>query len=164
MRSIGEILDTIKRHKGLKADADLARLFGKPRSTISMWRKRGNMPYKEVAALCERENISGAWLFAGQIPVEYKQVDDQKVLVVAEGPGLYKKDVEKETDLREIVAAVTEIMGSDDETTKAALKMNVVAFKQAIYNRKEVAGLKRDLEAIKKVLNPVDCPTDAKEE
>lgn len=72
MRSIGEILEIIKENKGLKTDADLAKLFKVKSHTVSTWRKRGTIPYESIVAMCEREEIDLTWLLLGEERAVYK--------------------------------------------------------------------------------------------
>lgn len=66
MREVDAILDRIKTLKGLKSDVELASIFDVARSTVSNWRQRGSIPYKEIVSLCEHENIDLADVFIGE--------------------------------------------------------------------------------------------------
>jgi phage repressor protein C with HTH and peptisase S24 domain len=92
MRTAEEVLDKLVELKGLKNDAALARLFGVKANTVTSWRKRNSIPYKEIVALCEREGIPIGWLLTGQIVAKYEVIGGQRVLKATDEPGLYKQD------------------------------------------------------------------------
>lgn len=100
MRTVNEILDKIKQIKGLKSDAGLAQLLNVKPSTVANWRARKTLPFENIVAFCEDENINISWLLTGQITTQYIDVDGQKVLTTAKEHGLYKKE-EKPLILRE---------------------------------------------------------------
>lgn len=68
-RSASEVLDEIRRLKGLGSDAALGELFGVKQSTVSSWRARNSLPYEEIIVFCVRENISTDNLLIHQGPV-----------------------------------------------------------------------------------------------
>ncbi len=68
-RSASEVLDEIRRMKGLGSDAALGEVFGVRQSTVSSWRARNSLPYEEIIAFCVRENISTDNLLLHQGPV-----------------------------------------------------------------------------------------------
>lgn len=57
MRTVNEILDEIKKLKGLKTDTALAALFNVKPNTVSNWRKRNTLPYEQIVSHCEKENM-----------------------------------------------------------------------------------------------------------
>jgi phage repressor protein C with HTH and peptisase S24 domain len=57
MRTVNEILDEIKKLKGLKTDTELAGLFYVKPNTVSNWRKRNTLPYEQIITFCEKENV-----------------------------------------------------------------------------------------------------------
>lgn len=65
MRSANEIIDEIRRIKGLSSDTALGALFGVKQSTVASWRTRNSIPYEEIIAFCVREDISTDQLFIG---------------------------------------------------------------------------------------------------
>jgi hypothetical protein len=165
MVEVQSILDAIKGAKGIRSNVDLAPLLGVTPNTVSTWKIRKAIPRKSLAWFCKQEHIDIAILFE-----RGEWVKDEGYMgatMMVERPPAYQIPANlcagPPEGLRELVEAVVEIMTSEDETTKAALKMNVVAFRQAVNNTKEITNLKRDMEAIKKVLHPQDCSTDAKE-
>ena len=68
-RSACEILDEIRRMKGLGSDAALGELFGVRQSTVSSWRTRNSLPYEEIIAFCIKERLSTDCLFLLKAPV-----------------------------------------------------------------------------------------------
>jgi transcriptional regulator with XRE-family HTH domain len=153
--SLGKRIREFRESKGLKV-AHFAAKVGVSGGTLSDIENENTSPHAEtLEKLIRNTDIDPAWLFE-------KETWPGQTRDRVTG---YKFDLAAVPyESRELVNAVVEIMASEDETTKAALKMNVAAFKEAVYNKGEVKALRRDLEAIKKVLNPSDCPTDVKEE
>jgi hypothetical protein len=49
---VGFVLDNVKAVAKIRTDAELADVLGVPTSTVSTWRKRKTVPYKEVALFC----------------------------------------------------------------------------------------------------------------
>lgn len=64
MRSASEILDEIRRLKGLESDTALGAIFGVKQSTVASWRARSSLPYEEIIAFCDREGVSTDELFS----------------------------------------------------------------------------------------------------
>lgn len=73
MRSINFILDSIKVLKGLKTDAQLARLFSVKPNVLSTWRSRNTVPYKELIAFCEQEGLNLSAILSGKGPLRYEK-------------------------------------------------------------------------------------------
>ncbi len=92
MRSVDEILDKIKELQGFKKDAELADFFGVSRSAVASWRGRQNLPYGDIVAFCEREQVNLSWLLTGQLTTKYIDVEGQKVLTIAQEQGTYKAE------------------------------------------------------------------------
>jgi transcriptional regulator with XRE-family HTH domain len=65
--------------------------------------------------------------------------------------------------IQELLAAAAEILLSDDEIIKTALKTNIVAFRHAISCDKDIKVLKREVEALKTIINPIEPPGGVKE-
>ena len=90
MRTVDEILDKLKRLKGFKNDAELARALGVQPNTVSTWRSRKAMSYDSVIQFCEQEGIDVQLVLTGQILAHYVEIDGQKVLTEFKEPGVYK--------------------------------------------------------------------------
>lgn len=73
-RSASEILDEIRRIKGLGSDAALGEIFGVRQSTVSSWRARNSLPYEEIISFCIKAGISTDSLFLNQGPVKITKV------------------------------------------------------------------------------------------
>lgn len=68
MLSITEILEIIKNLEGLSKDTEIAAIFKVRQSMITMWRKRGTIPYEMLIHYCEERNIDPLWLLTGTGP------------------------------------------------------------------------------------------------
>jgi transcriptional regulator with XRE-family HTH domain len=65
-------------------------------------------------------------------------------------------------DIRIFVEAVVEILTTPNEYS-GALKENILAFQRAVRHDKEVSELRREVDALKKVLRPGGSPGNVKE-
>lgn len=70
LRSASEVLDEIRKIKGLQTDIALGEFFGVKQSTVASWRSRGSLPYEEIINFCIREGISTDSLLIKQEPVK----------------------------------------------------------------------------------------------
>lgn len=70
LRSVAEILDEIRRLKGLESDMALGEIFGVRQSTVASWRSRNSLPYEDIIAFCIKEGISTDKIFFKQGPVK----------------------------------------------------------------------------------------------
>jgi hypothetical protein len=70
VRSAIEILNEIRRIKGLQSDAALGEIFGISQSTVASWRSRNSLPYEIIIEFCVREGISTDKLLLKQGPVK----------------------------------------------------------------------------------------------
>ena len=68
MLSTEKILNTVKEIEGISRDAEMARTLGVQQSMISMWRKRGTVPYEILLHFCEERDIDMVWLLTGEGP------------------------------------------------------------------------------------------------
>jgi hypothetical protein len=68
MLSITEILDTIKSMEGLSKDTEIAAIFKVRQSMLTMWRKRGTIPYENLLRYCEERSMDPLWLLSGKGP------------------------------------------------------------------------------------------------
>jgi len=66
-------------------------------------------------------------------------------------------------DIKDLLKAAADILRSDNETIKSALKSNIIAFHYTVKCDKEIKTLKRDVDAMKKILNPGAPNTKAKD-
>jgi hypothetical protein len=63
-RPANDVLDIIRKIKGLKSDKDLGKLFGVSQSTVASWRARDTLSYTDVINLCLKEEISLDFIFS----------------------------------------------------------------------------------------------------
>lgn len=98
-----EIMDRIKRYKGLKSDNAVAKILNLSRSAFSERKKRGSIPYEELAIFCEQEGISFDWLFTGEGPIE--RTKEKKPLIVSEN-AIYNEIAKLEERIEELKKAV----------------------------------------------------------
>ena len=70
VRSAAEIIDEIRRIKGLESDAALGEIFGVRQTTVASWRSRNSLPYEDIIAFCVKEGVSTDKIFLKQGPVK----------------------------------------------------------------------------------------------
>jgi|GEM_PF-5405807 len=63
VRTASEMLNEIRRIKGLVSDAALVNVLGVRQPTVSSWRSRDSLPYKEIINFCIKEGISTDSIF-----------------------------------------------------------------------------------------------------
>lgn len=82
MLNIEQILEVIKILENVKKKTELAKVLSISQAHISMWLKRGTIPYKVLLNYCERKNLSLVWLLTGRennkedIKVVYKAMEN----------------------------------------------------------------------------------------
>ena len=105
-RSASEILDEIRRIKGLGSDTALGELFGVKQSTVSSWRARNSLPYEEIIVFCIKEGIStdNLFLIKGSAKITKETIDGlrRSIPVVIELDGLFTTRLIKELGDRSI--------------------------------------------------------------
>jgi hypothetical protein len=65
MKDLSEIIETLKKFRGLKSDKEVAELLGINPRTFETDKFRGKIPYKELIAFCEQYKVSMDWLVLG---------------------------------------------------------------------------------------------------
>lgn len=83
-----KILDNIKKARGYDSDADISLAWGRNSSTISTWRKNGNL---SLEPLVEYESdLNFNYLFFDDLPERRKEIrKDGKVVMLHEPGELY---------------------------------------------------------------------------
>jgi transcriptional regulator with XRE-family HTH domain len=81
---------------------------------------------------------------------------------ISEYEGVAEQIGNYEPDIDQLLKAAEDILRSDNETVKSALKSNIIAFHYTVKCDKEIKILKRDVDAMKKILNPGAPNTKAK--
>lgn len=63
--NVGAVIDRARQAFGASSDAELSKLIGKFATTITNFRSRGTLPFKEFIALAHTKQVSLEWLFFG---------------------------------------------------------------------------------------------------
>lgn len=136
MLSIDELLEAVKEIAGVSRDSELANLLGIRQSMISMWRKRGTIPYEFLLHFCEQRNIDMVWLLTGEgpryrgesQPSPSRQIDLELMREVIETvEEVFERgnlSLAPEKKARLITLIYEEI--AEDETKKASMEQKVV--------------------------------------
>ena len=93
MRTANEILDDIRRLKGLDSDAALGGLFGVKQSTVASWRSRNTLPYDDIIAFCVKENIPTDSIFL--TADELSRAKHSGAFIVSEGKTEFRIEGKK---------------------------------------------------------------------
>lgn len=136
MLSIDEILKAVKEIAGVSRDSEIAHLLDIRQSMISMWRKRGTIPYEFLLHFCEQHNIDMVWLLTGEGP-QYRgeslssasrHIDlDLMSEVIETVEDVFERDnlsLPPEKKARLVTLIYEEI--AEDETKKASMEQKVV--------------------------------------
>jgi len=75
------IIDRIKRIKGLRTDASVADCLWISRANFAVYKLKGRIPYRYIVSFCEREKISANLIFWGREP---KTIDGELLGKAAE--------------------------------------------------------------------------------
>jgi hypothetical protein len=134
--SINEILHTVKTLEGISKDTEIAALFGIRQSMITMWRKRGNIPYEVLLHYCEQRNIDPLWLITGKGPKFRGESHDtgathpdldlmsEVIVTVEEVFARDRLSLSPEKKARLISLIYEEVL--DDEMKKSSIEQKVV--------------------------------------
>jgi len=102
--NFAEIIERIKKIKGIHDDHEVASLLGFTKSAFSERKRRNSIPRDRLEVFCERENINIDWLLTGE-GLTYRQ-KAEKPLRVAEEPAIYNEIVKLEERINELKKAV----------------------------------------------------------
>ncbi|MBI3755761.1 MAG: hypothetical protein HY265_06345 [Deltaproteobacteria bacterium] len=95
MKSMSEIIDTIRSLKNLSTDTEVALELGLKPKTLAVAKLRNSIPYNELITFCSKEKVVLDWLLTGEgkvgrgKPSEYKEGGEEKPLMVAEESAAY---------------------------------------------------------------------------
>lgn len=134
----------------------------------------GTVPSPDLLIrIAEKTGVSIHWLLMGEGSMYQKDIcgagisNEHRVpykapetRTPAEAPSLPTAPT---PELQEVYNAFVEVMTSGDEGAITALTANALYFQNAVQNGRDLAELKRDMEVIKKRLNPGGNFTDVKE-
>ncbi len=131
--TFSERLDKLaSKHGGLRKLAIASKI---PYQTLYDYKTKNHaIKVDHVLRLCGYTGCSVDWLLTGK-------KSEQRV---------YSKQIENDISL------LVEIMESEDEDIKAALRANLIEFRKSVSNNRELRQLRRDVDALKRILNPVD--------
>lgn len=110
MRSASEILDEIRRLKGLKSDAALGDLLGVKQTTVASWRGRNSINHDAIIAFCVKEGLSFESLLAGNEKIIHLHGD------IAVDPGeKYSHESKTDPQIEEMIAIMRDLDESSRE-------------------------------------------------
>jgi hypothetical protein len=154
MHTFSNIIEKIKEIKHLKFDKDVAKLLNIKYRRFTTQKYRNTIPYEALFIFCNNENIPFEVIFGDKI----EEGNQAKTDRVSEQMVLHYSGEE----IKATINAVIDIMQSNNETVKAALKSNIAAFQYTVECDKKIKNLERDINGLKKALNQQDPDTEAK--
>jgi transcriptional regulator with XRE-family HTH domain len=120
LRSASEVLDEIRKIKGLQTDAALGEIFGVKQSTVASWRSRSSLPYEEIIIFCIREGISTDSLLIKQEPVEIAKEDVSELGTHYERK-IYVDDLFSTRLIHELRGRTTEWLANESDVDRARI-------------------------------------------
>ncbi len=151
---VGERLRQVRKTNNL-TQPELAAALNTFPGYISEIENGKKMPGSDILfALKNNMKVNINWFITGigeMFETSYAPAE-----VVAEPVESYAKDI------NDLLKAAADILRSDNETIKSALKSNIIAFHYTVNCDKELENLKRDVDAMKKIINPKGPNTEAK--
>lgn len=97
VENIIEIIDRIKKLKGLRDDDEVAVALGMTKGNLSSYKTRQAIPYEYLSKFCRQESVSFDWLLTGEGEM-YRKVSE----TIAEEVPPYGLSKEAEVLIREI--------------------------------------------------------------
>ena len=155
MHSFSDIIEIIKKLKGLTHDYEVADVLDIKQNTISAYKKRNSLPIKKITAFCHKENISLDELLTGE-DIIYKDTHEpiNSAHIIKEGSGDYP-----EIKISEALRMCSAVLES--KTSYAvALYHNLVHFDRAVKNENLYNQCHDDLIAVNKTLSEMQTRMD----
>jgi transcriptional regulator with XRE-family HTH domain len=122
--NVEAILERLKRALGIKADAELAAVFGVSRSQISGYKADQTVPYRHLDQVCQDRGLSLEWVLRGTGPQQAAALAK-----IAETPAAYAVGIDFDLYHR-LTVALRPIL-ADAGISDAAKTDHLVAY---IYN------------------------------
>lgn len=123
--NIFDIIERIKKFKGLNSDADVSRELGfKERRGLQYYKSDGPIPYGYLIDFAQKENISLDWLLMGFGSMLRTEIDGNTPSYVA--------DSALSSDDRQSIALLMAILKSNDQDTILAIKQNLKQFQKLV--------------------------------
>jgi hypothetical protein len=134
MHSFSEIMDIIKKLKGLNNDYEVAKLLNIKQNTISAKKSRNSIPYEEIITFCHKENISLDELLTG----EYKENQTGSARhIIKEEESPYESNIDK-IKISEDLILTTRVLESNSPYSMA-LHLNIRSFAQAVEAKERIS-------------------------
>jgi len=88
-KNILEIVDRIKKLKGIKKDSQVAMALKMTSTALYNHKIRQSIPYEALSTFCEENNVSLDWLLTGEGKMK---MEKEEPLMVAEKTAIYGKE------------------------------------------------------------------------
>lgn len=142
MNTFNDIIEKIKELKKIKYDKDVAGVLGINYRTFTTQKNRNSVPFEVIIDFCIKENIPLDFIFGRIEPSEFNSLErfsPAHRLLIERFTGYFaeKVPVPETEEVIEAVHGFIDILMSDNETAKKALKSSVRAFKEVMDSEKE---------------------------
>lgn len=112
-----EILQRIAEYENVKTDEELgAVLNGKPKSTVSNWRRRNTIPIEEIATYCFDKELSFDWVLTGRERGKSEGISSEAAFMLLK--IVLKKDPPKDEKLTALIKAISSRWPMDEDELK----------------------------------------------
>lgn len=137
-----------------------AKRIGIPGPTFDrVWNHGGQLKSNYLALISEKTGVSINWLLTGQGCMYINAQDVSSTEDVSEHGQEYPSTARVPPDIEPVFEAFMEVMTSKEQGTILALTQNTYEFRDKVRLQKEMANIKKDMEAIKRRL--FDEPREA---
>lgn len=158
MQTFIQIIEKIKKIKGLKFDYEVANLLGISEKAFSADKKRNSIPLEELSTFCSLENIFLDELLTGKKMSVYKEPQETCSNIIKEASEDYP-----EIKISEALRMCSAVLES--KTSYAiALYHNLVHFDRAVKSENLYNQCHDDLIAVNKTLSEMRTRMDGMEE
>ena len=113
-----------------------------------------------LASLHLHTDINVAWLLTGQGPMIRPESVAEPINYVVTP---LRSDRGSNRDISRMVKSLKAVMASKNETLKAALRADLIAFESALRDNEKIEGLERDMDTLKKIIRPSETIAESKE-
>ncbi|MCE5208982.1 MAG: helix-turn-helix domain-containing protein [Chloroflexi bacterium] len=139
--------------------ADFAKAIGIKQSTLSVIESGGGVTEHVITTICVVYNVNRTWLETGTgqiFAVSQTGGPSREALMIAQGLEHYKvtgRPIHEVEEIREMLNALLEILTSENETVKYAIKSNLVAFQHTVRSDNKIISQDNNIRRLRAEIN-----------
>ncbi|MBP7529306.1 MAG: helix-turn-helix transcriptional regulator [Syntrophorhabdaceae bacterium] len=128
-----------------------AKTIGIRQSTLSVIESGGRVTDHIITTICAVHNVSREWLEKDRGPIFVEPSSEgpsRETLMIAESLESFRvsgKPIHEVQEIGEMLNALLEILTSDNDTVKYAIKSNLVAFRHTVRSDKKILEQENDI-------------------